>query len=209
MIGNGHKLCQGRFRLYIKKNFSRKQCCSGTATQGVVGSPSLEVFQNCGEVALRDMISGHGVDVLTVGLGDLSGFSKLYDSMILWYPLRGRDITSFPIWEENSSYLGEDAAFPLHQGHIQRKVRHLPTQGQGESTAGMMCISALAPAPLLCTSNARRGIPLCPSLTSSWVNNFFDNCFYAHKHPVDRGGRQIKTMLVSFTPIHLVQPGEN
>lgn len=60
MIGNGHKLCQGRFRLYIKKNFSRKQCCSGTATQGVVGSLFLEVFQNSGEVALTDMVRGHG-----------------------------------------------------------------------------------------------------------------------------------------------------
>ena len=26
----------------------------------VVGSPSLEVFQNCGDVALRDVGSGHG-----------------------------------------------------------------------------------------------------------------------------------------------------
>ena len=26
----------------------------------VVGSPSLQVFQNCGDVALRDVGSGHG-----------------------------------------------------------------------------------------------------------------------------------------------------
>jgi len=26
----------------------------------VVESPSLEVFQNCGDVALRDVVSGHG-----------------------------------------------------------------------------------------------------------------------------------------------------
>ena len=32
---------------------------SGDA-QGVVGSPSLEVFQNHGDVALRDVVSGHG-----------------------------------------------------------------------------------------------------------------------------------------------------
>jgi len=33
---------------------------AGTAARGVVGSPSLEVFQNCGDVALRDVVSGHG-----------------------------------------------------------------------------------------------------------------------------------------------------
>ena len=31
-----------------------------TAAQGVVGSPSLEVFENGGDVALRDVGSGHG-----------------------------------------------------------------------------------------------------------------------------------------------------
>ena len=33
---------------------------SGTAAQGVVGSPSMEVFKNHGDVAPRDVVSGHG-----------------------------------------------------------------------------------------------------------------------------------------------------
>ena len=36
------------------------------------------------DAALRDVVSGHGGDGLTVGLGDLIGlFSNLNDSMIL------------------------------------------------------------------------------------------------------------------------------
>ena len=38
-----------------------------------VESPSLEVLKNCGDVALRDVVSGHGGDGLVVGLGDLKG----------------------------------------------------------------------------------------------------------------------------------------
>jgi len=36
-------------------------------------SPSLEVFKNCAGVALKDMVSEHGGDGLTVGPDDLSG----------------------------------------------------------------------------------------------------------------------------------------
>ena len=36
-------------------------------------SLSLEVFKECGDVALRDVVSGHGGDGLMVGLDDLSG----------------------------------------------------------------------------------------------------------------------------------------
>ena len=38
----------------------KEQSGIGTAAQGVLGSPSLEVFQNHGDVALRDVVSGHG-----------------------------------------------------------------------------------------------------------------------------------------------------
>ena len=39
----------------------------------VGGSLSLEVFKNHVDVALRDMVSGHGGDGLTFGLDDLRG----------------------------------------------------------------------------------------------------------------------------------------
>ena len=36
-------------------------------------SLSLAVFKKCADVALRDVVSGHGGDGLMVGLGNLSG----------------------------------------------------------------------------------------------------------------------------------------
>jgi len=38
----------------------------------VVGSPSLEVFQNHGDVAMRDVVSVHGGDGLMSGLDERS-----------------------------------------------------------------------------------------------------------------------------------------
>ena len=65
--GDGLKWCQGRCRLDIWKNCSQKeQWCIGTAAQGVGKSPCLEVYKNCGDVALRDVVSGGG---LGLGLG--------------------------------------------------------------------------------------------------------------------------------------------
>ena len=43
-----------------------------SCTRSVGGSPSLEVFHGRGDVALRDVGSGHG-GVAGVGLGDLRG----------------------------------------------------------------------------------------------------------------------------------------
>ena len=39
----------------------------------VVGSLSMEVLQSHGDVALRDVVSGHGGGGPTVGLGNLRG----------------------------------------------------------------------------------------------------------------------------------------
>ena len=51
--------------------------------RGVVGSPSLEVFQNHGDVALRDVVSGHGSGGLGLDLVDLKYiFSNLNDSIL-------------------------------------------------------------------------------------------------------------------------------
>jgi len=49
----------------------------------VVESPSLEVFIKRADVALRNVVSGHGGDGLTVGLDDLIGLSNLNDSVVL------------------------------------------------------------------------------------------------------------------------------
>jgi len=45
----------------------------------VVESPSLEVFENHGDVALRGMVSGHGGDGLGLDLVILEVFSNLDD----------------------------------------------------------------------------------------------------------------------------------
>ena len=67
MRGNGLKMHQGRYMLDIMKHFFLEHRLPRT----VVESPSLELFKNDVDVALRDMVSEHAGGGLTVGLGEL------------------------------------------------------------------------------------------------------------------------------------------
>ncbi len=62
-MGTVLKLCQGIFRLDIRKWLDIRTVMHWPMLSRevvVVESPSLEVLRNCEDVALKDMISGHG-----------------------------------------------------------------------------------------------------------------------------------------------------
>ena len=68
---------------YQKVLLRRSGGALAKAAQGVVGSPPMEVFQNPGVVAVRDVGSGHGGGGLGLDWVILKVLSGINDSMIL------------------------------------------------------------------------------------------------------------------------------
>jgi len=84
MRGNGLKLCQGKFRLGVRKNsFSERGGALAQLPREAVESLSLEVLKSCADVALRDEVSGCGEGGLGLDWVISMVFSNLGGSVIL------------------------------------------------------------------------------------------------------------------------------
>ena len=75
MRGYGLKFVPGEAQVGFKKNILRKSDNAlAQLPRKRVQLLSLEVFRSCGDVALRDVVSGHGGGGLVVGPDDRGGF---------------------------------------------------------------------------------------------------------------------------------------
>ena len=72
--GDDLKLCQGHSGWILGKKISLERVMMQRhSCPGRWWGHRLEVFQNHGDVAMRDVVSGHGGGGMVVGLGDLWG----------------------------------------------------------------------------------------------------------------------------------------
>ena len=110
--------------------------------------PSLHVFQNHGDVALKDVVSGHGGNGL--GLGILDVFSNLHDSDSMKSAASGWDVcqeqslvessitSQHPAWSlltPKASRMGGQNALKIIalQVWVGRKLQHHPRSQNGLS----------------------------------------------------------------------------